>query len=196
MANYKKTYKKNGEVKLTELTPGEAVDIIDKGAPYKIEEETSQNEGVEKVASVISSEEKEAQLLGSTKEAIALRKATINGQIKLEKNRQKMEIAKIKALETGREKSKKHLAQFSGMYLTILVALFLYATSTLAAEALAVVASIISMVILNLSAIMKSVVEEEEPRDPAEMMSEIIHRTLDKDECAAEAKVREAREEE
>ena len=96
MANYKKTYKKNGEVKLTELTPGEAVDIIDKGAPYKIEEETSQNEGVEKVASVISSEEKEAQLLGSTKEAIALRKATINGQIKLEKNRQKMEIAKIR----------------------------------------------------------------------------------------------------
>ena len=33
--------------------------------------------------------------------------------------------------------------------------------------------------IVNLSGILSQVVSEEEPRDSAEMMSEIIHRTLD-----------------
>ena len=195
MADYKKTTSKNGKkVKLTPLDPKEAIDYLEMKQQAEIEEDQMGPSPV-RVASVTSTE-KEAELLGSTKEAIALRKATINGQIRLEKNRQKMEIAKIKALETGREKSKKHLAQFSGIYLTVLVSLFLYATTFLQAEALAVVASIISIVIINLSAVMKSVVEEEEPKDPAEMMSEIIHRTLDKDECEAEARVREKRDEE
>jgi len=58
------------------------------------------------------------------------------------------------------------------------VALFLYATQSLNAEALAVVASIISIVIVNLSAIMKSVVEEEEPRDPTEMAMDLLDKTI------------------
>ena len=90
-----------------------------------------------------------------------------------------MEIARIRATRTGRESAKIHLAQYAGIYLTLLVALFLYATQKLSAEALAVVASIISIVIVNLSGILSQVVSEEEPRDSAEMMSEIIHRTLD-----------------
>jgi hypothetical protein len=152
------------------IPPAEAVEILDNGAPYKIEEE---------VASSADRESKESELLGSTSQAIQLRKAIISGQIKIERNRQRMEIAKIKALETGREKSKKHLAQFAGIYLTLLVALFLYATQALSPDALAVVASIISIVIVNLSGVLSQVVSEEEPRDSAEMMSEIIHRTLD-----------------
>tara|TARA_A100001515_G_scaffold77805_1_gene61771 strand:- start:42 stop:566 length:525 start_codon:yes stop_codon:yes gene_type:complete len=155
------------------LEPQEASKIVNGGdPPYKVPEENGNGNGNGDRGS------KEAQLLSSTAEAIALRKAEIKGQIKLEKNRHSMEIAKIKALETGREKSKKHLAQFAGLYLTILVALFLYATQSLNAEALAVVASIISIVIVNLSAIMKSVVEEEEPRDPTEMAMDLLDKTI------------------
>jgi len=156
------------------LEPQEASKIVNGGdPPYKLPEENGNGNGNggDKAA-------KEAQLLSSTAEAIALRKAEIKGQIKLEKNRHSMEIAKIKALESGREKSKKHLAQFAGLYLTVLVALFLYATQSLNAEALAVVASIISIVIVNLSAIMKSVVEEEEPRDPTEMAMDLLDKTI------------------
>ena len=89
-----------------------------------------------------------------------------------------MEIKKIKALESGREKSKKHLAQFAGLYLTVLVALFLYATQNLNAEALAVVASIISIVIVNLSAVLNQVVSEEEPNDPTEMAMNLLDKTI------------------
>jgi hypothetical protein len=89
-----------------------------------------------------------------------------------------MEIKKIKALESGREKSKKHLAQFAGLYLTVLVGLFLYATQSLNAEALAVVASIISIVIVNLSAVLNQVVSEEEPKDPTEMAMNLLDKTI------------------
>ena len=152
------------------IPPEKAVEILDNGAPYKIEEE---------VISDGDRASKESELLSSTREVIALRKTTISGQIKLERNRQRMEIARIRATRTGRESAKIHLAQYAGIYLTLLVALFLYATQKLSAEALAVVASIISIVIVNLSGILSQVVSEEEPRDSAEMMSEIIHRTLD-----------------
>ena len=152
------------------IPPEKAVEILDAGSPYKIEEE---------VISDGDRATKESELLSNTREVIALRKTTISGQIKLERNRQRMEIARIRATRTGRESAKIHLAQYAGIYLTLLVALFLYATQKLSAEALAVVASIISIVIVNLSGILSQVVSEEEPRDSAEMMSEIIHRTLD-----------------
>ena len=163
------------------IPPSEAVEILNNGAPYKIEEEEA--------VSSADRESKESELLGSTSQAIQLRKAIISGQIKIERNRQRMEIARIRATRTGRESAKIHLAQYDGIYLTLLVALFLYATQKLSAEALAVVASIISIVIVNLSGILSQVVSEEEPRDSAEMMSEIIHRTLD----AREAKDMEGR---
>ena len=124
---------------------------------------------------------KEAKLLGSTREAIALRRAEIEGTIKLERNRQRMEIAKIKATTTGREAAKKNLAQYSGVYLTILCALFLIGTQYLSGESLAVVASVISIVIVNLTGIMKDVVSADEPEDPTTLMHDIVQKQLDKD---------------
>jgi len=153
------------------IPPEQAVEIIDNGEPYKVPQENGNGNATDKAA-------KEAQLLSSTAEAIALRRAEIKGQIKLEKNRHDMEIKKIKALESGREKSKKHLAQFAGLYLTVLVGLFLYATQSLNAEALAVVASIISIVIVNLSAVLNQVVSEEEPKDPTEMAMNLLDKTI------------------
>ena len=50
------------------IEPEEAVEIIENGEPFKVKPAPSANK-----------DEKEAQLLGSTKEAIALRRAEIEG---------------------------------------------------------------------------------------------------------------------
>lgn len=152
------------------LSPEEASTIVENGSPYKVPPEENGNG---------DRNSKEAQLLSSTAEAIALRRAEIKGQIKLEKNRHDMELAMVKMRQTGRERAKIHFSTYTGIYLTLLVALFLYATQTLASEALAVVASIISVVIINLSAIMKSVVEADDPRDPTELLAELLDKTLE-----------------
>jgi len=156
------------------LEPEEAVKIVENGEPpYKVPPEKNSNG---------DRNSKEAQLLSSTAEAIALRRAEIKGQIKLEKNRHDMEIAMVKMRQTGRERAKIHFSTYTGIYLTLLVGLFLYATQTLASEALAVVASIISVVIINLSAIMKSVVEADEPKDPTLILGELLELQLQQEE--------------
>ena len=155
------------------LEPQEASKIVNGGdPPYKVPEENGNGNGNGDRNS------KEAQLLSSTAEAIALRRAEIKGQIKLEKNRHDMEIAMVKMKQTGRERAKIHFSTYTGIYLTLLVGLFLYATQTLASESLAVVASIISVVIINLSAIMKSVVEADEPKDPTLILGELLELEL------------------
>ena len=58
---------------------------------------------------------KEAELLGSTKEAIQLRRAEIDGEIRLRKANLKGEIDTIKATETAKEKAGKHLAVFGAL---------------------------------------------------------------------------------
>lgn len=156
------------------LEPEEAVKIVENGEPpYKVPPEENGNG---------DRNSKEAQLLSSTAEAIALRRAEIKGQIKLEKNRHDMELAMVKMRQTGRERAKIHFSTYTGIYLTLLVGLFLYATQTLASEALAVVASIISVVIINLSAIMKSVVEADEPKDPTLILGELLELQLQQEE--------------
>ncbi|MAK29821.1 hypothetical protein, partial [Acinetobacter sp.] len=60
------------------IPPEQAVEIIDNGEPYKVPQENGNGNATDKAA-------KEAQLLSSTAEAIALRRAEIKGQIKLEK---------------------------------------------------------------------------------------------------------------
>ena len=158
------------------LEPEEASKIVNGGdPPYKLPEENGNGNGNGDRNS------KEAQLLSSTAEAIALRRAEIKGQIKLEKNRHDMEIAMVKMKQTGRERAKIHFSTYTGIYLTLLVGLFLYATQTLASESLAVVASIISVVIINLSAIMKSVVEADEPKDPTLILGELLELQLQQD---------------
>ncbi len=158
------------------LEPQEASKIVNGGdPPYKVPEENGNGNGNGDRNS------KEAQLLSSTAEAIALRRAEIKGQIKLEKNRHDMEIAMVKMKQTGRERAKIHFSTYTGIYLTLLVGLFLYATQTLASESLAVVASIISVVIINLSAIMKSVVEADEPKDPTLILGELLELQLQQD---------------
>ena len=121
---------------------------------------------------------KEAKLLGSTKEAIQLRKAEINGEIKLLQSKLKGEIDTIKATETAKEKAGKHLAVFGAAYLCICVLGFLVSMSVLSTESIAVAATLITLVVTQLSSILKTVVDTKEPKDPVELMSEIVHVTL------------------
>jgi hypothetical protein len=168
MAQYKKTYDKKGNVKLIELTPEEALAMREQ---EKLKEEVTAPPPQDK-------DQKEAALLGSTKEAIALRRAEIDGEIRLRKANLKGQIDTIKATESAKEKAGKHLAVFGALYLCTCVIAFLYSMSMLESEAIAVAATLITLVVTQLASILKTVVDTKEPKDPVELMSEIVHVTL------------------
>ena len=151
------------------LTPDEAVKIIEEGAPYKVPVKPPETE--DRAA-------KEAKLLGSTKEAIALRKAEINGEIKLLQSKLSGEINTIKASETAKERAGKHLAVFGALYLCTCTIAFLFSMSVLDTDSIAVAATLVTLVVTQLASILKTVVDTKEPKDPVELMSEIVHVTL------------------
>ena len=182
MANYKKTYDKKGNVKLRELSPEEAVAYIDRKKAEEAGEELPPSTSDTPPAAAADRDGKEAQLLGSTKEAIALRKAEIDGEIRLRKANLKGQIDTIRASETAKERAGKHLAVFGALYLCTCVIAFLYSISFLTNESIAVAATLITLVVTQLSSILKTVVETKEPKDPVELMSEIVHVTLGNEE--------------
>ena len=138
-----------------------------------------------------SREDRENELLGSTSQAIALRKVAVSGQIKLEKNRQRLEIARIKALDqaerakiaamaSGRESAKRHIAVYGGLYCLLIVGGFIWAAINLQAEVLSVVSAVVSILVVNLTAILMHTIKEDEhiPADPAEMMAKLLDKTI------------------
>ena len=153
------------------IEPEEAIEIIENGAPHKVKPETS-----------IGKDAKEAQLLGSTKEAIQLRMAEIKGELLLRKANLKGQIDTIKATESAKEKAGKHLAVFGAFYLCLLVLAFLGSVQFTDGENLAIVATLITLVVTQISAILKGITDVSEPKDPVELMSDIVHKQIDKDE--------------
>ena len=121
---------------------------------------------------------KEAQLLGSTKEAIELRKAEINGEIKLMQCKLKGEIDTIKAQESAKEKAGKHLAVFGAFYLCLMVLAFLVSVQYITADNLAIVATLITLVVTSISGILKGISDTPEPKDPVELMHDIVQKQL------------------
>ena len=151
------------------LTPKEAIDLIEKEQAKKTNPSPQHNG---------DRGDKEAQLLGSTKEAIALRRAEIDGEIRLRKANLKGQIDTIKASESAKEKAGKHLAVFGALYLCTCVIAFLYSMSMLSGDSIAVAATLITLVVTQLAGILKTVVDTKEPKDPVELMSEIVHKTI------------------
>jgi hypothetical protein len=49
-------------------------------------------------------------------------------------------------------------------------------------ENLAIVATLITLVVTQISAILKGITDVSEPKDPVELMSDIVHKQIDKDE--------------
>tara|TARA_R110000751_G_scaffold100078_1_gene193917 strand:- start:48 stop:521 length:474 start_codon:yes stop_codon:yes gene_type:complete len=152
------------------LTPPEAIAMIEEEQKRKAEPTRPPLNG-EMAA-------KEAQLLGSTKEAIALRKAEIDGEIRLRQANLKGQIDTIKANESAKEKAGKHLAIFGALYLCACTIAFLGSMAILPEANIAVAATLITLVVTQLASILKTVVDQREPKDPVELMSEIVHKTI------------------
>jgi len=182
MANYKKTHDNEGNVKLTELTPEEALAYLEKKkleAKGNEAPKISQTEPEDRAS-------KEAKLLGSTKEAIQLRKAEINGEIKLLQSRLRGDVQTIKASETAKERAGKHLAVFGALYLCTCTIAFLFSMSILDTDSIAVAATLVTLVVTQLSSILKTVVDTKEPKDPVELMSDVAHKAMGNDKISGE----------
>ena len=61
--------------------------------------------------------------------------------------------------ESAKETAAKHLAKFAGFYLTFLVIAFIFSIKFIPSESIAVVAGLITLVVTNLSMILKNIVE-------------------------------------
>jgi len=154
------------------LEPQEASKIVNGGdPPYKVPETNGNGNGGDKDA-------KAAELLGSTKEVIALKRAELKSELALRKIELKEKIDTIKAQETAKEKAGKHLAVFGAFYLCILVLAFLVSVKYIEGENLAIVATLITLVVTSLSAILKGISDTPEPKDPVELMHDIVQRQL------------------
>ncbi len=152
------------------LPSDEAIEIIENGAPHKVKSDGNGNAG---------KEAKEAQLLASTKEAIQLRMAEIKGELLLKKAELKGQIDVIKATESAKEVSGKHLAKFGAFYLCLLVLAFLFSVRFTNGENLAIVATLITLVVTQISSILKGITDVAERRDPTELMHDIVQQQLE-----------------
>jgi hypothetical protein len=149
----------------------EATKIIEEQeAPYKVPPPPNGNG--DKAA-------KEAQLLGSTKEAIQLRMAEIRGELLLRKAELQGRIREIKATESAKEVGGKHLAKFGAFYLCLLVLAFLFSVQFTNGENLAIVATLITLVVTQISSILKGITDVAEKRDPTELMHDIVQQQLE-----------------
>jgi uncharacterized membrane protein len=91
--------------------------------------------------------------------ALKLREA--EGRVDVEKLQAESD-AKFRELmikESAKEVAAKHLAKFAGFYLTFLVMAFIFSIKFIPSESIAVVAGLITLVVTNLSMILKNIVE-------------------------------------
>ena len=100
-------------------------------------------------------------------------------EIDLKKAEGAIQIALTKATEGSKEVAGKHLAKMGAFYLLVLVLAFIYSVQTLPNEAIAVVAGLVTLVVSNLSTILKSITETEDVKDPIELMYDIAEKNSD-----------------
>jgi hypothetical protein len=72
----------------------------------------------------------------------------------------KLELQRLKLSMSAREAAARHLANFAGLYMFLCVIAFLFAVSTLEADLVAVVAGLITLVVTQVSALLRSIVTE------------------------------------
>ena len=90
------------------------------------------------------------------------------------------EIAMYQAQEPAKEVASKHLAKFGGFYMVLLIVCFIYASTTLPAEKIAVVAGLITMVATGLITILKGITDTGEKNPMVKIVQELVDR-LDKE---------------
>ncbi len=101
----------------------------------------------------------------------AVRLKETEGKIELDKYEieKQARFKELELTESAKEVASKHLAKFAGLYLTFLVALFIFSIKFVPAESIAVVAGLITLVVTNLSTILRHIIEngkkEEEEKE-------------------------------
>ena len=104
---------------------------------------------------------------------------------KIEIQRYELETAakfrELEITEDAKEVASKHLAKFAGLYLTFLVSLFIFSIKFVPESSLAVVAGLITIVVTNLSTILKHIVENgkrdiKEESEPAEKLDKVVEK--------------------
>lgn len=90
------------------------------------------------------------------------------------------EIAMFQAQEPAKEVASKHLAKFGGFYMVLLIVCFIYASTALPAEKIAVVAGLITMVATGLITILKGITDTGEKNPMVKIVHELVER-LDKE---------------
>ena len=94
----------------------------------------------------------------------------VNSALKLKEAEGRVEVDKMNAesdakfrelliRESAKETASKHLAKFAGFYLTFLVCTFIFSIQFVPETSIAVVAGLITLVVTNLSTILKGIVE-------------------------------------
>jgi len=94
----------------------------------------------------------------------------VNSALKLREAEGRVEVEKMNAMsdakfrelmikESAKEVAAKHLAKFAGFYLTFLVMAFIFSIKFIPESSIAVVAGLITLVVSNLSMILKNIVE-------------------------------------
>ena len=97
----------------------------------------------------------------------ALKLKEAEGRVEVEKMNAESD-AKFRELlirESAKETASKHLAKFAGFYLTFLVCTFIFSIQFVPESSIAVVAGLITLVVSNLSMILKNIVENGENTD-------------------------------
>jgi hypothetical protein len=113
----------------------------------------------------------------------AVRLKEAEGKIEIEKY--ELETAakfrELEITEDAKEVASKHLAKFAGLYLTFLVSLFIFSIKFVPESSLAVVAGLITLVVTNLSTILKHIVEngkkdKKEELESAEKLDKVVEK--------------------
>tara|TARA_R110000824_G_scaffold122198_2_gene279049 strand:- start:126 stop:500 length:375 start_codon:yes stop_codon:yes gene_type:complete len=103
----------------------------------------------------------------------------VNSALKLKEAEGRVEVDKLQAesdakfrelliKESAKETASKHLAKFAGLYLLILVLAFIGSIKFIPSESIAVVAGLITLVVTNLSTILKGIVENGQGKEEKE----------------------------
>ena len=92
--------------------------------------------------------------------AIKLKQAEGRAAVEMKQTESDAMFRELLIKESAKEPAAKHLAKFAGIYLTFLVVTFIFSIKFIPSESIAVVAGLITLVVTNLSTILKGIVED------------------------------------
>ena len=93
------------------------------------------------------------------KSAVKLKETEAKADERMKVTENKASMQELVFKETAKESASKHLARFAGLYLTFLVCAFIFSIKFIPETSIAVVAGLITLVVTNLSTILKGIVE-------------------------------------